>query len=264
MAIGPRVTATGTREGWNLRQDVGKGGPRAASSAIDPSEPWRPPRNWRAWASSLEPRVHVRFRPAPIDTPGLSPPRSAARRSSHGPRRVRHRHRPRTTLGSANHSVTLVEHLLAALAGLRIDNCFIELDGPEPPGLDGSADGFVVALAAAGIVNQTARAPSTHRVLRSWCRAVRRRLASIQRPVSNFVPVTCWITASSRRSLVRHSRSTFAPAISPEKSRCCRTFVTTAEAEALRTQGIGTHLTPADIVVFGDRGTDPQSPALCR
>jgi UDP-3-O-acyl-N-acetylglucosamine deacetylase len=34
----------------------------------------------------------------------------------------------------------------------------------------------------------------------------------------------------------------------------CRTFVTEAEAEALRAQGIGKHLTPADLLVFGPRG----------
>ena len=44
----------------------------------------------------------------------------------------------RTTLGG-DAGVTLVEHALAALAGLRIDNCRIELDAAEPPGLDGSA-----------------------------------------------------------------------------------------------------------------------------
>ncbi|MBM3980067.1 MAG: UDP-3-O-acyl-N-acetylglucosamine deacetylase, partial [Planctomycetes bacterium] len=43
----------------------------------------------------------------------------------------------RTTLGHTGAGVSLVEHVLAALAGLRIDNCIIELDAPEPPGLDG-------------------------------------------------------------------------------------------------------------------------------
>src|SRR5439155_10425102 len=63
----------------------------------------------------------------------------------------------RTTLGPSPHGITLVEHLLAALAGLRIDNCTVELDGPEPPGLDGSAAGFVAVLKSAGDVVQSAR-----------------------------------------------------------------------------------------------------------
>src|SRR6185295_18589845 len=57
----------------------------------------------------------------------------------------------RTTLGRSPGEIGLVEHVLAALAGLRIDNCRVELDAPEPPGLDGSAQGFVDALLQAGI-----------------------------------------------------------------------------------------------------------------
>ena len=56
----------------------------------------------------------------------------------------------RTTLGPPNDGVTLVEHVLAALAGLRVDNCTIEIDGPEPPGLDGSAAAFVDVLTDTG------------------------------------------------------------------------------------------------------------------
>ena len=63
------------------------------------------------------------------------------------------RHR-RTALEHRGASVELTEHLLAALAGLWIDNCIVELDGPEPPGGDGSARHFVEALLAAGIVEQ--------------------------------------------------------------------------------------------------------------
>ncbi|MFO0866174.1 MAG: UDP-3-O-acyl-N-acetylglucosamine deacetylase [Gemmataceae bacterium] len=38
----------------------------------------------------------------------------------------------RTTIGTSPISVTLVEHVMAALRGLQIDNCVVELDGPEP------------------------------------------------------------------------------------------------------------------------------------
>src|SRR5688572_3814767 len=38
----------------------------------------------------------------------------------------------RTTLGQSPNQITLVEHVLAALAGMRVDNCLVELDGPEP------------------------------------------------------------------------------------------------------------------------------------
>ena len=58
----------------------------------------------------------------------------------------------RTTLGRAPVQVGLVEHVLAALSGLRIDNCYVELDAPEPPGLDGSARALIYALRQAGTV----------------------------------------------------------------------------------------------------------------
>src|SRR5690349_22178927 len=65
----------------------------------------------------------------------------------------------RTTLGHPPGQVGLVEHVLAALAGLRIDNCQVELNAPEPPGLDGSARDFVTALLDAGIRRQGVRRP---------------------------------------------------------------------------------------------------------
>ena len=52
--------------------------------------------------------------------------------------------------------VGTIEHLMAALSGLRIDNALIELDGPEVPILDGSATPFVFLLDCAGSVEQDA------------------------------------------------------------------------------------------------------------
>jgi UDP-3-O-[3-hydroxymyristoyl] N-acetylglucosamine deacetylase len=56
-----------------------------------------------------------------------------------------------TTLGNREAYVSTVEHLLAALAGLNIDNARIEVSGPELPILDGSAFPFVALLQKAGI-----------------------------------------------------------------------------------------------------------------
>ena len=41
-----------------------------------------------------------------------------------------------TTLGSGDHKISTIEHLLSAIAGLGIDNCLIEVDGPEMPIMD--------------------------------------------------------------------------------------------------------------------------------
>jgi len=52
--------------------------------------------------------------------------------------------------------VATIEHVMAALAGLEIDNAVIELDGPEAPVMDGSAAPFIFLLECAGIVTQHA------------------------------------------------------------------------------------------------------------
>ena len=52
-----------------------------------------------------------------------------------------------TVLGSADDAtVSTVEHLLAAFSGLGIDNAIVEVDGPEVPIMDGSAEAFVEAI----------------------------------------------------------------------------------------------------------------------
>ncbi len=71
-----------------------------------------------------------------------------------------------TTLQNDAAKVSTVEHLLAALSGLQIDNLLIELDGPEVPAMDGSAEPFVLALQAVGSIDL--QAPRRYlRVLRA-------------------------------------------------------------------------------------------------
>ena len=59
-----------------------------------------------------------------------------------------------TTLGGEAFSVSTVEHCLSTLAALRIDNLFIELDGPEIPIGDGSAAPFLKAINEVGLAEQ--------------------------------------------------------------------------------------------------------------
>ena len=59
----------------------------------------------------------------------------------------------RTQLGKGNHSVHTVEHVLAAVSGMGIDDVTIDMDGPEPPILDGSAAPFLAALSEAGLAS---------------------------------------------------------------------------------------------------------------
>ncbi len=59
-----------------------------------------------------------------------------------------------TVLGEGGARVSTVEHVMAALSGCGIDNAIVELDGPEPPALDGSAAPLVFLIDCAGIVEQ--------------------------------------------------------------------------------------------------------------
>ncbi len=95
------------------------------------------------------------FKPAPADTgvyfirtdlegsPSLKVTAKNVQATSH-----------QTTIGGGAFSVATIEHCLSALSALRIDNLFIELDGPEIPIGDGSARDFLEALLAVGIVEQ--------------------------------------------------------------------------------------------------------------
>ena len=61
-----------------------------------------------------------------------------------------------STLKLGDASISTVEHLMSACAGLGIDNLHVDVAGPEIPIMDGSAAPFVFLLQSAGIVEQTA------------------------------------------------------------------------------------------------------------
>ena len=61
-----------------------------------------------------------------------------------------------TTLEQGEAKVSTVEHILAALVGMGVDNCLIEINGPEIPIIDGSSEPFVEIIAATGVLEQEA------------------------------------------------------------------------------------------------------------
>jgi UDP-3-O-acyl N-acetylglucosamine deacetylase len=159
----------------------------------------------------------------------------------------------RTTIGRPPNQVALVEHVLAALSGMRIDNCVVHLDGPEAPGLDGSAKPLVQALAAAGTITQPDR----------------RTIYTVTSPVKlsqhgatlAFYPDRCGLRISY--ILNYGGESPIAPqmhtqCVTPEgfatEIADCRTFLLEEEALELRRQGLGARTTAADLLVFGPRG----------
>jgi UDP-3-O-acyl N-acetylglucosamine deacetylase len=199
--------------------------------------------------------VRLRFAPAPVDT-GVVFVRTDLRPPVRIPAtvdQVTGTHR-RTTLGRAPAQVMLVEHVLAALAGLKIDNCHVELDACEPPGLDGSAREFVNALIGAGIVTQSARRAvwATDQPI-----TVARDGATLTLYPSDGpgLRVSYLLDYGPGSPIDRQAYTLLA---TPDRMIAevagCRTFVLEAEAEEFRRQGFGAWVTPADLLIFGRRG----------
>ncbi len=102
-------------------------------------------------------KVYLTLRPAPVDTGivfrrvDLDPVVAIPARAGNVGDTVLS-----TTLRADGAAVATVEHLMAALAGLGIDNAFIDVTAPEVPIMDGSAGPFVFLIQSAGIAEQDA------------------------------------------------------------------------------------------------------------
>ena len=160
----------------------------------------------------------------------------------------------RTTLCREGAGVGMVEHIMAALAGLRVDNCEVWVDQPEMPGCDGSSLPFVEAILAAGMVEQ--HAPRQRYVVQNTIRLGNEDAWLEARPGGGDKLVLRYdldygsANAIGRQSLEivlspRFFRVNLAPA---------RTFMLEIEADALRAQGLGQRVTANDLLVFGAQG----------
>jgi len=160
----------------------------------------------------------------------------------------------RTTLGHAPAQVGLVEHVLAALAGLRIDNCVVELNAPEPPGLDGSAGQFVKTLRQAGIVPQAAPRPIWH-IEQPVLLASGTASLAVHPASGNDLVVSYFLDYGPRSPIGRQVHTQpITPTSFAQELASCRTFLLEAEALELRRQGLGSQTTMADLLVFGPHG----------
>jgi UDP-3-O-[3-hydroxymyristoyl] N-acetylglucosamine deacetylase len=160
----------------------------------------------------------------------------------------------RTTLGTPPLSVGLVEHVMAALAGLRIDNCRIEINAPEPPGFDGSAQAFVDAIHEAGAKLQPARR-AVWSVERTVLVQHKGATLAIHPEEADQLRISYLLDYGQHSPIVRQS---FSIVVTPQsfanELACCRTFLLEEEAVELRHQGIGLRTNVTDLLVFGRRG----------
>ncbi len=199
--------------------------------------------------------VELEFRPAPADT-GLVFVRTDLKGHPRIPAQVACRVETprRTSLQCGAAEVEMVEHVLAALAGLRIDNCEVRLDQAEMPGVDGSAMPFVERLSEAGVVEQNAW--RARHVIRDVIRLGDEQSWIEARPLVAPDPVLSYQLDYGPNSPI--GQQSFETPLTPQTFRdelaSCRTFMLKAEAEWLRAQGIGHRATARDLLVFDERG----------
>lgn len=157
-----------------------------------------------------------------------------------------------TTLGNKDGvTISTVEHLMAALAGMGIDNAVIEVNGPEVPVMDGSAAPFIFLVECAGTVEQDAPRRFI-RILKAVMVEEGEKSASIV-PADDFTvdfDIDFDSAAVARQSI---SVGMNADSFKNEVSRA-RTFGFLHEVEALRAAGLakGGSLDNA-VVVSGDK-----------
>lgn len=161
----------------------------------------------------------------------------------------------RTGLSANGATIELVEHVLAALAGLHVDNCLVQVDAPEAPGFDGSCQGVVDCLFDAGFEDQDAER-SRFAIERAYS-------------LSDSDGSTIQAQPSGRSSMALTYQLDYGPnspihpqtysvKLTPEtfasEIAFARTFILESEVDALKAQGLGKRTTTKDLLVFSDHG----------
>jgi UDP-3-O-acyl N-acetylglucosamine deacetylase len=160
----------------------------------------------------------------------------------------------RTNLSANSASVEMIEHVMAALYGLRVDNCEIHVNGAEMPGCDGSCGPFVEAILSAGVVAQDALRPQ--RVVSQVMRLGNEKSWIEARPCCSGKTVLHYeLDYGQGNAIGRQSRELV---LTPDSFRHelagCRTFILKAEAEVLQRRGLAHRATFRDLLVFDTDG----------
>ncbi|MFH1417190.1 MAG: UDP-3-O-acyl-N-acetylglucosamine deacetylase [Planctomycetota bacterium] len=160
----------------------------------------------------------------------------------------------RTSLRNGTLAIETVEHCLAAIHGLGIDNIEVELTGGELPGGDGSCLDFVNALTEAGITPQ--EAPSRPIVIQETVRVAEGDAEVIAVPTDTPALDILYDLDYGPDGLL--ARQIYAIRLSPETFRDeiapARTFLFEEEAKQFQAAGLGKHLSYGDIIVIGEQG----------
>lgn len=156
-----------------------------------------------------------------------------------------------TTLEARGVKVATVEHLLAALAGLGVDNALVQVDAPEVPILDGSALPFVDLVRNAGVLEQDVVQPHL-RILRPVEIVEAGRAAGFY--PADGLDITCRIAFAhpligEQRASYHHDERDFARGIGP-----ARTFGLQRDVEVLLESGMARGGSIDNAVVLTEQG----------
>ncbi len=161
-----------------------------------------------------------------------------------------------TTIEENGARVHTVEHTLAALVGLQIDNVLIQLDGPEPPIMDGSSIRFVEALQSAGLVEQNAYREYFEIPEHVHYKNPEKDIEIAALPLPDY-RLTVMVDYNSS---VINSQHAFLNDISQfsEQIANCRTFVFLHELETLYKQNLIKGGDLANAIVIADRAVEEE------
>ena len=156
-----------------------------------------------------------------------------------------------TQLGTGDAAVHTVEHVLAAAAGLEIDDLRIDLDAAEPPILDGSARPFQEALLSAGIVDVDGEVE--YLMLRA---PLTMRDGASTYTVQPSVTLSLRVSIDFPHRLIGHQSYELpvTPATFASDLAAARTFGFLREADALRARGLIQGVSTSNTVVLDDEG----------
>lgn len=159
-----------------------------------------------------------------------------------------------TCLKNGTLQVKTIEHCMAALSGMGIDNAKIRLSGGETgevPGGDGSSQPFVQAIQEAGIVEQDADIQPL--IIRKPIQVTHddATLAALPGPSDKLEIIYEFENPILGRQIASFhlGDDDFASQLAP-----ARTFVFEHEAQDLRARGLGKHLTPKELLVISPKG----------
>ena len=152
-------------------------------------------------------------------------------------------------------SVSTIEHIMAALAGCAVHNLLIEIDGPEVPILDGSAEPFVAAILARGLREQAADVRAI-RVLKPV--EVREGEAVARLEPSDMLEIDFRIDFDDAAIGRQERRLNMSNGAFVRELSDCRTFCRQADVDAMHARGLALGGTLENAVVFdGDRILSP-------